>query len=110
MHIVHWFTIADYSGCAVIGFLLRYVQDRKVTPRPDPLFQLVASMALSFVAYISYSFYKISFTPPELWIGGLSWMGSFIVFSADNIARHGILTYMRKIAEDFLTYTKKREK
>lgn len=88
---------------------MRFFQDRRKVPKPDWLFQLVASIALSFLAYISYSFYKIDKFPIELWIMGVSYMGAFIISTIDYMTKNGVLIYLRKLAEDFLAFTKKEK-
>lgn len=109
MHSINWLPILDYSFCALIGFFLRLLQDRKRIPKPDWMFQLIASVALSYLAYISYLFYRVEKLPIELWIMLISWMGAFIVTTVDYIAKNGFLIYLRKIAENFLSFTKKKE-
>jgi amino acid transporter len=110
MHSVNLYLLSDYCFCAFIGFILRFVQDRNKKPKPDFLFQFIASIALSYLAYFLYTFYKVMITPPELMIMLLSWLGAFIVATVDNIAKNGIVIYLRKLAEDFLTYTNKHKK
>lgn len=102
-------SIIDYTSCAIIGFLLRLFQDRKKIPKPDWAFQLIASVALSYLAYISYTFYKIEKWPEEFWIMGISWMGAFIVTTTDFIAKNGLLIWFRKVLQDILALTKKKE-
>jgi hypothetical protein len=40
---------------------------------------------------------------------GVSWMGAFIITTIDYIAKNGFIIYLRKIATDFLSFTKKKE-
>lgn len=107
MHHLNWYLLSDYCFCALIGYVLRLLQDRNKIPKPDWLFQIAASFVLSYLAYFMYNFYKIDKMPMELWIITLSWMGAFIVTTTDYIAKNGILTYLRKAAEEFLALTKK---
>lgn len=110
MGAIHWFTLSDYGICALLGFILRYLQDKNKDPRPFWLFQLAASGSVSYVACFSYTFYGIKFVPIELWIIGLSFMGAFIVSSLDYMAKNSIITYMRKIASEILAVTDKFKK
>lgn len=104
---LNWLTFLDFAFCALIGFLVRLIQDRKKQPRPDWLFQFIASIAISFLAYISYNFYKIDRIPEEFWVMILSWIGAWLITTGDYILKNGILIYLRKLAEDFLAFTKK---
>lgn len=109
MHQLTWYSISDYCFCAIIGYVLRLLQDRNKTPKPDWLFQLMASLVLSYLAYFMYGFYKINKVPMELFIILLSWGGAFVVTTTDYIAKNGVLIYLRKAAEEFLALTKKDE-
>lgn len=100
--------ILDYTLCGFLGFILRFLQDRKQQPRPDWIFQAFSSIAISYLAYVTFGFYKISIAPIEVWIMIWSWLGAFIVTTVDYIAKNGILIYLRKLAEDFLAFTKKK--
>lgn len=109
MHNINFYALIDYLVCGLIGFGWRYLQDRKKSPKPDWLFQFLTSAGASYLAYFSYVFYKIHITPIEVWIMLLSYMGAFIVTTIDYVAKNGILIYLRKVAEDFLAFTKKEK-
>lgn len=104
-----WNVIIKYVFCSLIGIAVRFLQDRKNNPKPDWAFQIVAGFALSYLAYILYNYYKWSFMPLEFFICIVSWLATSIVTSADTIAKNGIVIYLRKIATDFLAFTKKKE-
>jgi uncharacterized membrane protein YjjP (DUF1212 family) len=110
MHTVNIYLFGDYAICALVGLMLRFIQDRKKEPRPDFIFQLAASIAVSIVAYFMYPVLKIKIIPEEVWIMIISWLAAFIVTTADYIVKNGIVIYLRKIAEDFLSYTNKKTK
>jgi hypothetical protein len=103
----NWHEIADYVISGSVGFGLRFTQERKNNPRPYLPFQIMASIALGFVGYFLYSFYHVRFSPPEILIAALAWMGGYIVVTGDYIIKNGIIIYLRKIAEDFLAFTRK---
>lgn len=105
-----WNVLIKYVFCSLIGISLRFLQDRKAEPKPDWPFQLVAGIACSYLAYILYKYYKITFAPLELFIIGFGWMGAYIIKTADYVARNGVIIYLRKISEDFLAYTSKDKK
>lgn len=104
-----WNIVIKYIFCSLIGFFVRFLQDRRKIPKPDWMFQWASSIALSYLAYIMCRYYKWTFIPLEFFIMVVSWMGGSIVTAADVIAKNGIVIYLRKIATDFLSYTKKKE-
>lgn len=104
----NWHQTIDYLICGILGFGVRFFQDRKKEPKPDFGFQLICSATISYLAYWAYIFFKIHFTPIEIWISILSWLGAFIFTTGDFITKNGILIYFRKLAEDFLRLTKEK--
>lgn len=102
-----WNVLIKYIFCSLIGISLRFLQDRKSEPKPDWAFTLIAGIACSYLAYILYGYYKISFVPLELFIMTSGWLGAYIIKTLDYVAKNGVIIYLRKIAEDFLAFSKK---
>jgi hypothetical protein len=105
-----WNALIKYVFCSLVGISLRFLQDRKAEPKPDWAFQLMAGLACSYLAYIVYDYYKLKIIPLELFIILVGWLGAYIVKTLDYVAKNGIIIYLRKIAEDFLAFSKERTK
>jgi len=110
MFTIDYSLLTDCAICGLAGYGVRWRLDRKKDPKPDGWFQLFASIGSTYIGYFTYNFYKIKFTPIELWIFVLSFMGAFLVTSIDFVSKNGILIYLRKLAEDFLAFTKADKK
>lgn len=108
--IYFWNILIKYVFCSLIGISLRFLQDRKAEPKPDVPFVFIAGICCSYLAYVMYNYYKLTIVPIEFFIMLSGWLGAYIIKTLDYMAKNGIIMYLRKVASDFLTFSKEDKK
>lgn len=116
MQTTGWYFIG-YAVPSILGFAVRYSQERRKIPKPDLFFQTICSIAASYVAFKLYAHIKdvgILTTKPlseidiDLFVA--SYFGAFFVTQFDKIVKRGWKGWWRDRAMDILAYTDKERK
>jgi hypothetical protein len=99
-----------YGTCTVavfFGFVLRYYQEKRRSKKVDVKFQMVASIVISYVAYILYRDRKLVICSIEIWLFFWSYFGSLTITVSDQIFVNGWKIYLRNLAKQFIAYSDK---
>jgi hypothetical protein len=102
-----------YVPCGVavfFGFVLRFYQDKRRVKKVDVKFQFVASLVLSYVAFLLYRDRKITLCSIEIWLFFWSYFASLAITIADKIFANGFKTILITLAKKYLAYSDEQNK
>jgi hypothetical protein len=105
-----WRTLFIYLFSVFVGLILRYFQERKKHKKADFKYQLVTSLAVSYVMFIFYRDRKVTICSVELWLCFWSYFGSVSVTLFDDIFKDIFTTVLRSFANKILLITNKNSK
>lgn len=114
MQATDWGAFIGYAIPGVLGFAMRYCQERNKKPKPDVWIQIMASIFISYLAFFiwpsvkTFSMWEIHpFVYVHVFIATNSYFGSYIVTQSDRIVKMGWKQWFRARALDILAYTDK---